>query len=195
VKKNSKYLKPRLNPKLMDPIILLQAIWLFLPAGIANMAPVLFKWMPFLNYPIDCNLKFRGKPLFGRNKTWRGLIVGTITATIFVYIQSLLQPLIPSWYIFDYSSISIILLGVLLGAGALVGDFIESFFKRQNNIGPGKSWPVFDQLDWIIGATIFTLFYQPLNIWIIVWALIIFGVLHPLCNILGYLLKLKKNLI
>jgi CDP-2,3-bis-(O-geranylgeranyl)-sn-glycerol synthase len=179
----------------MNPIIIIQAIWLFLPAGVANMAPILFRKIPLLNYPIDFKLRFRNKPLFGKNKTWRGLIVGIITATIFTLIQTLLYKFIPSWYLFEYTYTNFYIIGILLGAGALVGDFVESFFKRQLNIKPGKSWPVFDQLDWIFGAIIFLLFYQPLNTWIIIAAIIIYGLLHPLTNIIGYLLKFKKNII
>lgn len=39
--------------------ILLQTFWLFLPAGFANMAPVLFKWFPFFGYPVDFGIQLR----------------------------------------------------------------------------------------------------------------------------------------
>ena len=61
----------------------ISALLLFLPAGIANAVPVLVKKVPGLSKlkaPIDGGISFRGKRLLGANKTWRGLISGTLVA-------------------------------------------------------------------------------------------------------------------
>ena len=81
----------------------------------------------------------------------------------------------------------------MLGFGALFGDSVKSFFKRQLNIKPGKSWIPFDQVDWIIGAILFSIFYVALSLYDVIFAIIIFGVLHPIVNLIGYFLKIKKN--
>jgi CDP-2,3-bis-(O-geranylgeranyl)-sn-glycerol synthase len=172
--------------------LILGVFWLFLPAGLANMSPVLFKWLPFLDIPVDFNKKYKGKRIFGDHKTWRGLVVGILVAILIVYIQKQLAPTI-DFALIDYTTVNIALLGFLLGGGALAGDLVESFIKRQVGIKPGKQWSPWDQLDWIIGAIILTSIIVPLTAKEIIIAIILFGLLHPLMNILGYTLKIQKN--
>ena len=173
--------------------LILQTLWLLLPAGIANMAPVIFKWVPFLNHPVDFNKTLSGKPIFGKNKTFRGFFFGTLSAIATVLIQAHFAPQVGDISIIDYSTINPYLLGFLLGFGALLGDIIESFFKRRTSIAPGKSWVGFDQLDWIIGSLFLASFYISIPWQYILSSLIIFGLLHPTANLLGYYLKLKEN--
>ncbi|MBW2973127.1 CDP-archaeol synthase [Candidatus Woesearchaeota archaeon] len=173
--------------------LIISVFWFLLPAGIANMSPVLFKWLPFLAVPVDFNKKFRKKPIFGKNKTWRGLVCGTIIAILIVYLQKLLYPYMQSYSLVDYSTTNVFLLGFLLGFGALLGDLVESFVKRQRNTAPGKSWPPWDQIDWIIGALLFSSFLVALSVSEIIIAFVLFGLLHPLINLLGYALRIKKN--
>jgi CDP-2,3-bis-(O-geranylgeranyl)-sn-glycerol synthase len=46
--------------------------------------------------------------------------------------------------------------------GALAGDAVKSFFKRQIGIAPGHRWLGPDQLDFIVGACAFlALVYVP----------------------------------
>ena len=177
----------------MDLIYFLKIIWFFLPAAIANMSPVLFKWINFLNYPIDLNKTFLKKPIFGKNKTFRGFFFGIIMAILFAYIQVLLYPISKPISLINYNQINFILLGFLLGFGALFGDLIKSFIKRQLNIEPGKSLVPLDQIDWIIGSIVFIFAYIQLSSIQIITAVIMLGLLHPVINILGYLLKIKKN--
>ncbi|MBW2995370.1 CDP-archaeol synthase, partial [Candidatus Woesearchaeota archaeon] len=94
--------------------------------------------------------------------------------------------------ILDYASVNIILFGFLLGLGAMTGDLVKSFFKRRIGKKPGESWPVFDQLDYVIGALLFgsIVFVPELSIILII--LIVTPVLNLLANYLGYILKLKK---
>jgi CDP-2,3-bis-(O-geranylgeranyl)-sn-glycerol synthase len=177
----------------MEILEILKIFWFFLPAGIANMSPVLFKWLNFLNYPVDFGKKLNKKPILGKNKTFRGLITGVLMSIIFTYIQILLYPNTKYISLINYSETNFIFLGFLLGFGALFGDLTKSFFKRQLNIKPGKSWIIFDQLDWIIGAIVFTIFYIKLSVAQILIAIILFGILHPIVNLIGYLIKIKKN--
>lgn len=174
----------------MDTIF--STFWFFLPAGIANMAPVLFKWIPF-ETPIDFNKKFHGKPIFGETKTYRGFIVGIIFATLTVYLQQHYYPHPENHVLINYESINVCLLGFLFGFGALFGDLIESFFKRRLNMPSGWLWAPFDQLDWIIGAIVLSSLYVSIGTKNIFAALIIFGLLHPIVNLIGYSLHVKTN--
>jgi CDP-2,3-bis-(O-geranylgeranyl)-sn-glycerol synthase len=173
--------------------IVIQTFWFLLPAGIANMSPIIFRWVPFLNFPIDFNQKINGKPIFGKNKTYRGFFVGILIAILITYIQRLLYDQTASIAIIDYSSINIYLLGFLFGFGALFGDLIKSFIKRRCRIAPGKSWMPLDQIDWIIGALVFSWFYVSISWQHMVVAVILFSLLHPLANLVGYLLHVQKN--
>ena len=173
--------------------IIIQTFWLLLPAGFANMAPVLFKWVPFINYPVDFNKKFRDKPIFGKNKTYRGFLFGILTAILIVFIQQNVYEYTSSISLLNYSEINVFLLGFLMGFCALFGDLIKSFFKRQVGIDSGHSWFPFDQIDWVIGSLIFAGFYINPEIKIIAASILLFGILHPVINLIGYYLGIKKN--
>lgn len=164
---------------------ILQTIWLLLPAGVANMAPVLFKWLPVLNTPIDFGRSIHGQRIFGQNKTWRGLLIGILAGIVVVYLQQKFYP--------GYGTENFILLGALLGGGALLGDLVKSFFKRRVAIAPGQSWWFFDQIDWIVGALVLVSFYKSVSWQIWLTALVIFGLLHPVINLVGYYLGIKQN--
>jgi len=127
--------------------IIFEALWIFLPAGLANGSPVLASRLPLLkefSTPLDLGKHYRGKRLLGPNKTWRGLIVGTLVGALTAFIQSA--------FVTPEYSVSPLLFGGLLGFGALLGDAIESFIKRQKNVPAGESWFPFDQLDYVIGG-------------------------------------------
>lgn len=177
----------------MEYMDLIRIFWFFLPAGMANMAPVLFRWINFLNYPIDFNKQLNKKPIFGKNKTFRGLFFGIVLAILVVYIQKILYAHTVNISLIDYSVLNPLLLGFLLGFGALFGDSIKSFFKRRLNINPGKSWIPLDQIDWIIGSIIFVIFYVKLSLMQVLVSIVLFGLLHPVINLIGYLIKIKKN--
>lgn len=135
--------------------------------------------------------KFRKKRILGKSKTWRGILVGVLTGIIIVCIQKYLLPNV-SFALIDYSEVNALLLGFLMGAGALIGDLVESFFKRQVGIKPGKPWIPFDQTDWVFGSIIFSMIYVELDLKSILIAIVILGILHPTANSIGYLLKLRE---
>ena len=157
------------------------------------MSPVLFKWTNFLNKPVDLGKKYNNKFLFGKNKTYRGFFFGTITGMIAFYLQVLLYPYVSEYTFFDYTEVNILIIGFLFGFGALLGDLVESFFKRRIGIESGKSWPVFDQIDWILGSLILTYPVLKLDWNIYFYIILIWGILHPVINLIGYWIGIKKN--
>ncbi len=169
-------------------------IWLFLPMGFANMAPVLVKKINILNIPIDFNKKINGIPILGANKTIRGLIVATILGGIIFLLQKILFDFefFKSISIIDYQHIPWFA-GMFMGFGAIFGDAIKSFFKRRFKINPGKSWIPFDQIDYVLGGILFfSWFYVPASI-DIVFLLIIGVILHIIVNIIGYYLGIREQ--
>ncbi len=159
----------------------LYALLFFLPAGVANMTPIFASRVPLLRNwqtPLDFGKTYRGKRIFGRNKTWRGLIFGTLMGAL---IGTLLLSTDNFW------------ISASMGFGALLGDAIESFFKRQRGIESGKAWFPFDQTDYIIGGLIFTLPFGVLPLWLVIWVCIIYFGLHLLSSYVGYLLGFKDQ--
>lgn len=173
--------------------------WFFAPAGVANLMAFFSSKIPYIkkfNQPVDARLKFRGKRILGSHKTIRGFVFGIVTAIIGVYIQVFLYSTISFMReikTIDYSAINPITLGFLLGFGALAGDAMKSFFKRQINFSPGKSWVPFDQIDYILGGIFFTYFYIPLSLFEYSLLFVMWILLHPLLSFWGYLLKLKRQ--
>jgi CDP-2,3-bis-(O-geranylgeranyl)-sn-glycerol synthase len=161
-----------------------------LPAYFSNMAPVFFrKSFHFLNFPLDFNKTFKNKPILGKNKTFRGLIFGIIFALLIGYLQFYL-------YQFEFfKNISFINynlewidISFLLGFGALFGDAVKSFFKRQLTISPGDPFVPFDQIDYSIGALIFvSLVYIP-DFWTWIAIIILGAILHIIINHLAFYL-------
>lgn len=157
------------------------------------MSPVIFKFVKFLDYPVDFGKKINNKPIFGQHKTYRGLFFGILVSIFIVFLQNIFYPKTQQISLLDYSASNFWVLGFLLGFGALFGDLAKSFLKRQFGILPGQPWVPFDQIDWIIGAIVFTYFYTSLKIADIALVIVIFGLLHPIANLLGFYLKIKKN--
>lgn len=176
------------------------ALWFFLPAGIANMMPVFAAHWPGIKdweYPVDFGKTWRGHRIFGSHKTWRGLITGIIFATLTLALQVWLARH-NTWLAdmtdqVDYASLPILVLGPLFGFGALAGDCIESFFKRQVGREPGEGWFPFDQTDYIIGGAIATMPFVQLTVMQYAMLIIIWLVVHVVASYIGYLLGVKER--
>lgn len=182
----------------MDSILF--ALWFFLPAGIANAAPILAAQLPYIKKweaPLDGGVKFRGKRLFGAHKTWRGMVSGIFAAILVVYLQQALNNQYSLSFVpnnaSDYLNSLTLLLGFLFGFGALAGDAIESAVKRQKNIRPGSAWFPYDQIDYIIGGCIALapiLLLTPFQYGVV---LMTWFTMHVVFSYIGFLLHLKSS--
>ena len=178
----------------MDNILF--TIWFFLPAAVANSTAVVAAKLPLLkemNYPMDFHRKFRGERILGSHKTIRGLISGIVTACLVVYLQkNVFVEISNNFAEMNYENINTLLLGVLMGTGALLGDAVKSFFKRRRDIKPGGMWFPFDQIDYIFGSSIFTYLYIQLD-WHYYLIYFIVGLAaHLVTNLTAYLLGIKE---
>jgi len=174
-------------------------LWFFLPAGLANMTPIFAARLPFLrrwSFPLDGYATFRGKRIFGSHKTIRGVVSGMFIGILTVYLQVSVYAHVAwvrTFVLLDYTAIQPLLLGMLASGGALLGDALRSFCKRQLGIAPGKSWFPFDQLDYVLGGIAVTAVYVRLTYWQYLLLGLIWFLLHPLATLIGYLLKLKDH--
>lgn len=156
---------------------ILVAVYLLLPAGIANSVP-----------PIATRLLGPGRPihvkLFGAHKTWQGLLFGTVAGVITFYIQRA----------FDAIHLPL-LFGIAISAGALIGDLVKSFVKRRLHVPPGKPWFPFDQCDYVLGALIAAAPFIHLTLAIVIGTIAVYVLLHLIVSAGGYLIGVKDSAI
>lgn len=179
---------------------LLFALWFLLPAAISNAAPVFAASIPGLkkyDTPIDLGKTWRGKRLFGEHKTWRGIVAGVITSTVVLWAQvALFENTDWARYLssgIDYTTLPVLLLGPLFAIGALGGDALESLIKRQRDIPSGSAWIPFDQLDYIFGSVLVSLFFVILTPVQYLLIFVVWFISHIIASYIGYKLGLKKD--
>lgn len=176
------------------------ALWFFLPAAIANVTPIFaahIKALARFDYPMDFHKSFRGNRIFGDHKTIRGLVAGIIFATFTLWLQQLAvkhSGFVASWTNqVNYATLPVLVLGPLFALGALLGDAIESFFKRLRGIKPGDGWFPFDQTDYIVGGAIATMPFVQLSILQYIWLIILWLTIHVISTVIGYKIGLKDK--
>ncbi len=146
------------------------ALWFILPAYFANASALLFGG----GRPIDFGRNFiDGKRLLGDGKTWRGFFAGILAGIMIALLQHR------------------IIVGFLLALGALLGDIAESFFKRRLGIERGKPLPLFDQIDFVIGALALSYPYWDVTVGVALLTILITPPIHLGTNFIAYKLKLK----
>jgi CDP-2,3-bis-(O-geranylgeranyl)-sn-glycerol synthase len=172
--------------------LIIDALWLMLPAYVPNSSAVLFAGKT----PLDLGRNFvDGKRVFGSGKTFRGIIGGTLSGIV---VGLLLQLIKNSTHIGvpSFEPLSVI---AALSLGAMLGDLTKSFFKRRLGMDRGDPLPIVDQLDFVIGAWVLT--YAFFSGWftlnftlpVIVVVLILSPLLHLGVNIIGFKLGKKKE--
>ena len=146
--------KTKLGKLLMDIQIFLlgclTTLYFILPAYFSNGGALAFGG----GTPVDFGKKdSKGVRWIGDGVTWRGLIAGTLIGMLTGAVQGLLAPSILSAigpYIITPIITDVhsgIIIGFLLGFGALVGDALGSFLKRRLGIGRGKPAPFLEKED------------------------------------------------
>ena len=194
----------------MEYEIVLQALWLILPAYIANASAVLVGG----GKPIDSGKTWKdGKRILGDGKTWRGLFSGAfvgITAGFGLVVAARYINMSDFYFIGlnDFTGFPwMIPIIFSLCFGALLGDITESFFKRRIGRKQGVDWIPFDQIDFILGALFLSFivsgilfitgfieqnwFFENVSIWHILVILVITPFFHILANFIFR--KSKKN--
>ncbi len=174
------------------------ALWLGLPAWIANSTPVVFGG----GRPIDGGRVFRdGRRVLGSGKTIRGFVAGVFFGTLAGLVQSTLAPYLKP-ILDQYVTVTIEMERILfmtvpfafaLSFGALLGDSVGSFFKRRVNIRSGGPAPILDQLGFILVALICgSLILQPSYPYVVL-LLVLTLAIHWFSNAVGYVLGFKEH--
>jgi len=187
----------------MDYTIIIQAFWIVIPIYVANASAVIVGG----GVPIDFGKNWKdGRRILGDGKTWRGLFAGTFLGMTAGFGLAVAAKYIgSSEYAYlgltDFEGFPMMILILFsLCFGALLGDVIESFFKRRVGKDRGQDWIPFDQLDFLIGALIFSFlmsellyllkltghhwFFNSITIWHIIILLVVTPFIHIIANIL-----------
>lgn len=187
----------------MDYTVILQAFWIVIPIYVANASAVIVGG----GVPIDFGKSWKdGRRILGDGKTWRGLLSGT-----FLGMTAGFGLVVGATYLSesDYAFLGLtnfegfpLMIPILFSLcfGALLGDVIESFFKRRIGKDRGQDWILFDQLDFLLGAlglslliseALFLLhatseqwFFESLGFWHIVILLVVTPFIHITANVL-----------
>ncbi|MFB0523735.1 MAG: CDP-2,3-bis-(O-geranylgeranyl)-sn-glycerol synthase [Candidatus Bathyarchaeia archaeon] len=168
------------------------ALIFIFPAYCANGMPVIFGG----GRSIDGGGRFLdGKPIFGSHKTFRGFFAGLVIGTLVGFVEYVLLGASDRFAFLSVIAFSPnVFLGFALSLGALVGDLMDSFIKRRLNIPPGSPLPVVDQLDFVMGALLFSFAIGELpSLLVTLIVVIITPPIHLLTNFLAYLLGVKKE--
>lgn len=196
----------------MDYNVIVQAFWIIIPVYVANASAVIVGG----GTPIDFGKNWKdGRRILGDGKTWRGLCSGTFLGMtagfgLTVAASYLSTTEYDSFHLTNFEGFPLMILILFaLCFGALLGDLIESFFKRRIGKDRGQDWIPFDQLDFLIGAlgvgflisellyflhiTDHSWFFSNLTIWHIVVLLVITPFIHISANVLFRKIRKKDT--
>ncbi|WP_435359661.1 CDP-2,3-bis-(O-geranylgeranyl)-sn-glycerol synthase [Haloarchaeobius sp. DFWS5] len=170
------------------------AFWAMLPAYVPNNAAVLFGG----GAPIDGGRTWNGRRLLGDGKTWRGTAGGTLTGVLLALgLSAVAEP------IGEAIGVSLptfpIPVAIALAFGAMLGDILASFVKRRTGRERGASFPLLDQLDFVVVALVLTALVDPawfgeVFTWpVIATVVVMTPLLHLGTNGIAYALRLKEE--
>ena len=113
----------------IHPLTITQVVILL---AVANGAPLVAKKVlgDRLSCPLDGGLAFvDGRPLFGRSKTVRGIVLAILLSVLAAPVIGL------SWQ-----------LGAVIGSAAMAGDLFSSYVKRRLDLAPSSRATGLDQI-------------------------------------------------
>jgi hypothetical protein len=157
-------------------------------------APVLsFDLLPGLKRPLDGGATFRGRRLFGDNKTWRGAIcmtTGVVLLTLALAQWDGYWSALPE----DVQDAGPLLVGLLVGLGVVVGELPNSFLKRQLDIAPGEqrrtpgglALMLYDQADLVPAIVLLLLPVYAMPLEVALLAFVVVAAVHFAINVIGF---------
>jgi hypothetical protein len=172
------------------------ALLIFLPVVGAPLlhAPVLsHDLLRPLKIPLDGGATFRGRRLFGDNKTWRGallMLLGPLLATLVLSLWPWWWHQMPD----GIRSAGPALTGLLIGLGVVLGELPNSFLKRRLDIAPGtqdaslagRALVLLDQGDLVLGIWVCLLPIHVISVPDALLAFVVLSAIHFGVNVVGF---------
>jgi len=148
--------------------------WIILPVILGGMIHILAlksQLMRRLAVPLDRGKQWRGRPILGSNKTWRGVLLMTASTAGFTHLQFALGRHKPGPVLGVLRDIRVSpwLAGGVMGLSYCLAELPNSFLKRQLGVPPGGRSVragffqyLVDQVDSVIGCLVaLRLLYRP----------------------------------
>lgn len=148
---------------------LIAGFYFILPLYLINMLLLFLGSKHIIDTPII------SEKWLGKHRSWKGVLIMVTLSPILYYL-----------------TLGNAMLGLVMGFGMCFGNLSSSLIKRIVKLKEGNPLPILDQLDFVLGSAIFffiTYGYIFDNFIIICFLTMI---LHPLSNIIAYILKIKK---
>ncbi len=163
-----------------------------------------YDWFKALKRSLDGGRTFRGKPLFGGNKTLRGVLAMAIgTAVMLAFQAGVLHrnPALADLELFDYGSVNGWLLGFTWGAAAMLSELPNSFVKRQLGVAPGAPatgpsaflFYLVDQVDLLLGSWLVLMWFVPVTVTRVALSVVIVILVHQLITAVSYSLGIRAT--
>jgi CDP-2,3-bis-(O-geranylgeranyl)-sn-glycerol synthase len=184
-----------------------RVMYLFSPllvsAALAGIVQHYDVWT-ILKRPIDGGATFRGRRVFGANKTWLGVACAIPGCIATVAVQRYLIADRAGWLaVIDYASANPLALGTAMGGAAMLGELPNSFVKRQLGIAPGAGargylLPVFylwDQVDLLTTTWPILLFWVRPSWQLVVTSFVLAPVVHQLVSLVGFAIGARRRAI
>jgi CDP-2,3-bis-(O-geranylgeranyl)-sn-glycerol synthase len=176
-------------------------LFVFLPvlgAAITHGPVLKWSWFPWLARPLDFGATFRGRRLFGDNKTFRGLVV--MFAGAFGLALALSR--IPAYWAIlpeEIRRAGVLPFALLVGIGTPLAELPNSFLKRQLGIAPGtqQRWwvSVIDQGDFVFGISLLLLPIWRISLLQLAIAFAVVSAVHLLVSVIGYAIGARKTVL
>ncbi len=157
-------------------------------------------WLGFAAVPIDGGRRWRGRPLFGANKTWRGVLAVALGSALGYALQGLSPALQPrAWTGLSFPALAV--LGFAIGGAAMLSELPNSFLKRRLAIEPGAPgagpaavpFYLYDQVDFLLGAWLVVWAWVPPTPSRLLWSVAFVVALHQLISLAGARLGMRAS--
>jgi CDP-2,3-bis-(O-geranylgeranyl)-sn-glycerol synthase len=168
----------------MAPALDATACALFLVAAFSLAGTCQTFWLGsplsrYFNLPLDGGRTWRGRRIFGDNKTFRGFVVMVPATALSFAVLAIAWPDATAAHVWKLSAAEYGALGAWAGFGFMAGELPNSFLKRQLGVAPGSpgsgrylgpALAAMDRCDSVIGAMVFVSLAVPVPI--ATWALV-----------------------
>lgn len=170
-------------------------LYFYLPGALANIGANIGRFIPGFrdwNHPVDFHLSLRGQRLVGNHKKIGSFVFGVLFGSLIGVIKTLyLDKYFSSYLLIHQSALANIIMYTLISFGALFGDLVKSFAKRQLGRAEHTPWIPFDEIDHSTISLLLAKLFFPLA-WIDMLGIIVLAFFaHLLSNVIGYFLKIK----
>ena len=180
---------------LIDTADLARAAFVVIGLAMAGVVHVLWlrtAWSRRFDQPLDGGARWRGRRVFGPNKTLRGLLAMPVAAALaFPALLLAIGSIAPPWVrqLWPLSATAYGGLGFACGVAFMLAELPNSLLKRQLGVAPGalpnQGWlrplcAIVDRLDSTLGVLLLLTLLPgvgaTIGVW--VWAILLGPVLH-----------------